>query len=140
MVVHVSAAGSYASTVVRSEVPLVPPTAYTSLPSDAAASICRGVGMGAPSFQEVPSKISVVFSSAAVGVDAAGDDDAVAHHGGGRRRPRLQQRRQLRPATVDDPPHLVGRNLGVGALGAPAAEHDRGVLPRHRHRVLHRNG
>ena len=62
-VVQVSAAGSYASTVARSEVPFVPPTAYTSLPSDAAPNICRGVGMGAPSFQEVPSKISVVFSS-----------------------------------------------------------------------------
>ena len=64
MVAHLSVAGSYVSTVVRSEVPFVPPTVYTSLPSDAAANICRGVGMGAPGFQEVPSKISVVFSSA----------------------------------------------------------------------------
>jgi hypothetical protein len=37
MVVHLSATGSYASTAVRSEVPFVPPTAYTSSPSDAAA-------------------------------------------------------------------------------------------------------
>ena len=58
------AAGSYTSTVVRSEFPVVPPTAYTSLASDAAASICRDVGIGAPSIQELPSKISVVFSSA----------------------------------------------------------------------------
>ncbi len=55
IVVHVSAAGSYASTAARSAVPFVPPTAYTSLPSDAAPNICRGVGMGAPSFHEVPS-------------------------------------------------------------------------------------
>src|ERR1700742_4353091 len=63
MLVHVSVPGSYVSTVARSEVPLLPPRTYISLPSDAAPNIWRGVGTGAPSFHEVPSKISVVFSS-----------------------------------------------------------------------------
>ena len=138
--VHVSAAGSYVSTVARSEVPLLPPRAYTSLPSDAAPSICRGVGMGAPSFHEVPSKISVVFSSSPPAstppvtmmrspTTAAAAAALGCSRGG-----------SCRPATVDHPPHLVRRDLRVGAFGAPAAEHDRGVLPRHRHRMLHRNG
>src|SRR6201993_4643675 len=65
-VVQVFAAGSYASTFTWSESPVVPPTVYTSFPSDAAASICRGVGIGAPRLQELPSKTSVVFSSAPV--------------------------------------------------------------------------
>ena len=62
--VQVLAPGSYASTFVRSEFPLVPPTAYISLPSDAPDSICRAVGMSVPRVQEFPSKISVVFTSA----------------------------------------------------------------------------
>src|ERR1700722_7993941 len=62
--VQALAAGSYASTVARSELPVVPPTAYTNLPSDAPLSICRGVGIGAPSVQVVPSNISVVLTSA----------------------------------------------------------------------------
>src|SRR6185436_15847569 len=61
--VQESAAGSYASTVGRSAAPSVPPTAYTTLSSDATPSISRGVGIAAPSFHELPSKTSVVFSS-----------------------------------------------------------------------------
>src|SRR3954467_7883137 len=63
-VVQAVAAGAYASTAAESVLPLAPPTVYTNLPSVAAARYCRGVGMGAPRVQELPSKTSVVFSSA----------------------------------------------------------------------------
>src|ERR1700757_4119245 len=52
--VQVLARGSYASTFVRSAFPLVPPTTYISLPSDAADGIRRAVGRSAPSVQEFP--------------------------------------------------------------------------------------